>query len=158
MPNFIKVAELTPNSLNVDLIVKVLGCDARLHCLSGLQCTCATVGDETGTVLLRLPTQQARLEPGSTLVLRQVRSELFHGQLRLELGRWSRLTLMEDAAWLRPKVQHDVSAMEFVVGSLAGQRVERRAMPCSCSAMLLHSACCMANRGVYVYSHQIYDD
>ena len=74
--NFVKVSALTPDSLNVDLVVKarpqgfaaggtggtggmqtssdllarkVLSCDAQLHCLSsGTQFACVTVGDETG--------------------------------------------------------------------------------------------------------------
>ena len=31
--------------------------------------------------------RQARMDPGSTLVLRSARAEMCHGQLRLELGR-----------------------------------------------------------------------
>eukprot|EP00434_Breviolum_minutum_P037197 symbB.v1.2.032975.t1/scaffold4020.1/size47400/8 len=123
-PNFIKVAQLTPNALNVDLVVKVLCCDASLHCLNdGTQFSSATVGDETGTVLLRLPAQQARLcDPGSTLVLRSVRAEMCHaqlgqlgqlGQLRLELGRWSRLTPLTESAAFVPNVQRDISAVQY---------------------------------------------
>ncbi|CAL1152279.1 unnamed protein product [Cladocopium goreaui] len=110
--NFVKVDQLTPNSLNVDLVVKVLHCDASLQCLGGSQFSSVTVGDETGTVILRLPAQQARFDPGSTLVLRSARAETCYGQLRLELGRWSRLALA-DSAKLTPKLQNDMSAVQY---------------------------------------------
>ncbi|CAJ1362173.1 unnamed protein product [Effrenium voratum] len=111
--NFVKVSALTPDSLNVDLVVKVLSCDAQLHCLSsGTQFACVTVGDETGFVLLRLDSQQARLcDPGTTLVLRAARAELFHGQLRLELGRWSRIARVSNAAFTPS--DNDVSAVKY---------------------------------------------
>ncbi|CAE7270794.1 RE1 [Symbiodinium sp. KB8] len=118
MAHFVKVKDLTPSSLNVDLIVKVLASDGRLQCLSGagLQLACVTVGDETGTVMLRLAAQQARLcEPGATLVLRSARAEMFAGQVRLELGRWSRVSALGDAALFAPKIQNDVSSKEYAV-------------------------------------------
>mmetsp|Transcript_53630 Transcript_53630/g.124931 ORF Transcript_53630/g.124931 Transcript_53630/m.124931 type:complete len:144 (+) Transcript_53630:49-480(+) len=115
--HFIKVADLTPSSMNVDLVVKVLASDARLHCLSGagLQMACATVGDETGTVLLRLAAQQARVcEPGATLVLRSVRCEMFAGQIRLEVGRWSRVSALAEAAAFTPSAS-DLSAVDYAL-------------------------------------------
>eukprot|EP00439_Symbiodinium_sp_Y106_P024316 s3948_g2.t5 len=127
------VKDLTPSSLNVDLIVKVLASDGRLQCLSGagLQLACVTVGDETGTVMLRLAAQQARLcEPGATLVLRSARAEMFAGQLRLELGRWSRVSALGDAALFTPKLQNDVLVLHVPLSLTDSLRPHRGFVLC----------------------------
>eukprot|EP00931_Biecheleriopsis_adriatica_P096639 TRINITY_DN70293_c0_g1_i1.p2 TRINITY_DN70293_c0_g1~~TRINITY_DN70293_c0_g1_i1.p2 ORF type:complete len:135 (+),score=30.19 TRINITY_DN70293_c0_g1_i1:35-406(+) len=115
---FVKVNGIRPDSVFVDLVVKVVSCDARLHCLSGagLQMADATVGDETGTVMLRLSGQHARLcDPGATLVVRGARVEIFEGQIRLELGRWSRLTPLAMPAAFVPNTGNDISGVEHAL-------------------------------------------
>lgn len=114
---FTKIADLGPCCCQVNAIVKVVSCEVKLQCLGQRQhprrFVEVLVGDETGTALLRAEHALAgACVVGATIVLRSARVELFDGKLRLELGRWSRLTRVGDAAFSVPPsaVCTDVSA------------------------------------------------
>mmetsp|Transcript_29920 Transcript_29920/g.75358 ORF Transcript_29920/g.75358 Transcript_29920/m.75358 type:complete len:127 (+) Transcript_29920:140-520(+) len=119
---FSKVAEIRPDHGQVNAIVKVVSCEVKLQCLGQQpkRLTEVVVGDETGTILLRAEHAHAKLcAIGSTIVVRGARVELFDGRVRLELGRWSRVTRVGDAAFQVPlgAVAGDASATEFVVAA-----------------------------------------
>merc|ERR1719210_864959 len=100
---FIKVCDVHPGLSHINTIVKVVSREVKLQCLGSPNRWFAevVVGDDTGTVILRMQHQNAKLcGAGATLIVRAARVEMFDGRIRLELGRWSRLTPIEDAAFV----------------------------------------------------------
>mmetsp|Transcript_86334 Transcript_86334/g.239409 ORF Transcript_86334/g.239409 Transcript_86334/m.239409 type:complete len:128 (+) Transcript_86334:139-522(+) len=116
---FIKVGNIRPDSAPVNTIVKVVSSEVKLQCLGypNTRLVEVVVGDETGTVVLRVQHTHINVcSVGTTLVVRGARVELFDGRIRLELGRWSRLTPVEGAAFA-PNTTLDahVSGTEFAL-------------------------------------------
>ncbi|CAE8602975.1 unnamed protein product [Polarella glacialis] len=119
---FVKVASIRPDSVHVNAIVKVLSCEAKLQCFveggdlsNASRFSRLVVGDETGTVMLQIGIQHHKLcDPGATVVLRGAHVETFCGQIRLGLGRWGRLTPVEDAAFV-PNTSNDISAVDYAL-------------------------------------------
>uniref|UniRef100_A0A7S4Q5Z2 Single-stranded DNA binding protein Ssb-like OB fold domain-containing protein n=1 Tax=Alexandrium monilatum TaxID=311494 RepID=A0A7S4Q5Z2_9DINO len=117
--SFVKVGDIKPDSSPINTIVKVVSSEVRLQ---GLGCSNkrfaeVVVGDETGTAVLRARKPHSQLcTAGAALVVRGARVEMFDGRMRLELGRWSRLTTIEGAAFSpNTSLEGDVSATEFVL-------------------------------------------
>mmetsp|Transcript_23140 Transcript_23140/g.40806 ORF Transcript_23140/g.40806 Transcript_23140/m.40806 type:complete len:127 (+) Transcript_23140:53-433(+) len=120
---FVKVANIKPDSSQLNTIVKVVSSEIRLQCLGqpGRNFADVVVGDETGIVVLRAQGDYAQLcIPGAALVVRGARVEMFEGRIRLELGRWSRLSPIEAsaAAFLTPNTARDISATDFALMSM----------------------------------------
>mmetsp|Transcript_89199 Transcript_89199/g.139657 ORF Transcript_89199/g.139657 Transcript_89199/m.139657 type:complete len:120 (+) Transcript_89199:22-381(+) len=118
MVSFTKVADIKPDSTQINTIVKVLTSEVKLQCLgnsSAPRFTEVVVGDETGTVVLHVHGVQAECcKPGVALVVRGARVEMFGGHIRLELGKWSRLRPIEGAAFV-PNSERDISGTEFAL-------------------------------------------
>uniref|UniRef100_A0A7S4Q4C3 Single-stranded DNA binding protein Ssb-like OB fold domain-containing protein n=1 Tax=Alexandrium monilatum TaxID=311494 RepID=A0A7S4Q4C3_9DINO len=117
--SFVKVCNIKPDSSPINTIVKVVSSEVRLQDLgySNKRFVEVVVGDETGTAVLRVQQPHSQLcAAGATLVVRGARVEMFDGRMRLELGRWSRLTTIEGAAFSpNTSLEGDVSATEFVL-------------------------------------------
>mmetsp|Transcript_24085 Transcript_24085/g.74963 ORF Transcript_24085/g.74963 Transcript_24085/m.74963 type:complete len:126 (-) Transcript_24085:17-394(-) len=117
--SFVKVGDIRPDSCPVNTIIKVVSSEVKLQCLGypNRRFVEVVVGDETGTVLLRAQHAHIKLcSVGATLVVRGARVEMFDGRIRLELGRWSRLTPIEGAAFVPSTgLDEHVSGTEFIL-------------------------------------------
>lgn len=120
---FTKVADIHPAIGHVNAILKVVSFETKLQCIAPLtECKLSevTCGDETGTVILRVGQNHSCLcATGSTIVLRGARVNMFNGQMRLELGRWSRLTAVNNAVFNVPvdTLETDASMVRHVLVS-----------------------------------------
>jgi len=113
----VKIADIRPDTLQVNAIVKVMSTEVKLQCMGHPDRKIAevVVGDETGTMVLRVPLSQIKVcNPGTALVVRGARVELFNGFVRLELGRWSRLDPIEGAAFA-PNRDVDMSLATYAL-------------------------------------------
>ncbi len=89
-----KVAELSPDSRNTDITVKVVSLGETREVADRFsekmnKVTEATVGDETGTVLLTLWNENIDLgKPGDVLEIKNGYVSFFKGKMRLNVGRY----------------------------------------------------------------------
>eukprot|EP00929_Paragymnodinium_shiwhaense_P110284 TRINITY_DN77170_c0_g1_i1.p2 TRINITY_DN77170_c0_g1~~TRINITY_DN77170_c0_g1_i1.p2 ORF type:complete len:135 (+),score=22.41 TRINITY_DN77170_c0_g1_i1:37-441(+) len=121
LAEFLKVAEITPGSSCVNVIGEVLSVETKLHVVSSgatvRRVAEVVVGDQTGTVMLRLPCsadEQTPCEVGECLVIRGARVEMFDGRVRLELGKWGRAVRMQGAYFPPASGERpDISAVEY---------------------------------------------
>ena len=88
-PVFDKIKNITPKSLFVNLVVRVVQveCEAEVGCSSKI--AEFLVADDSGSIMLRLRDDQLLLAaPGSSLILRNARVAIYSGRLRLEVDKW----------------------------------------------------------------------
>ncbi|MEM2233160.1 MAG: hypothetical protein QXP81_06435 [Nitrososphaerota archaeon] len=91
MPERLRVADLRPDSSDVELVVRVVSVGepkpAGGHTLS-----IAKVADETGAVSLALWDEQVgTLREGQTVMIRGAHVKVFRGRMQLALGRRGRI-------------------------------------------------------------------
>jgi replication factor A1 len=121
-----KVKELTPDAKQTNVLVKVVNIGERRTIDSKFggsrQLAEATVGDETGTILLSLwETQIDQVQPGQVVLVDNGYVSLVRGHMRLNVGKYGSFAATEQDI---PEVNSsvDVSAQEFE----RPQRYERR--------------------------------
>jgi hypothetical protein len=98
-PVFIKVKDIEPTMrLNVYVCVDSIENELEIKKLDGESmkiCTCL-VGDETGVVQLKLKDKQVQFaKPNESLILRNVRANVFKGHIRLEADIWAKIEKAE---------------------------------------------------------------
>ena len=99
---FIKIEEISPKTKHVNVKFKVVSTDDVRNVRSKRDrtphaVTEATVGDETGTVLLTLWDEYLeQIEVGKTYSLENGYVSLFKGKLRLNIGKYGGLEKIED--------------------------------------------------------------
>ena len=109
-----KVGELRTYSRRVNLIAKVVGkgegrevssrSDGRTHRLAEL-----LIGDETASVLLTLWDENVdRFDVGDVIQIRNGYVNLFRGSLRLNIGRYGEVEMVEDEI-AEVNVENDLS-------------------------------------------------
>ena len=112
-----KVKQLTPNSKNVNLIAKVVTIGETKEITpkygASRRLAEATVGDETGTVILTLWEDQIRsVGQEDVIYVDNGFVSLVRGHIRLNVGKYGTITKSEqDVAEVNPSL--DVSAQEF---------------------------------------------
>jgi replication factor A1 len=98
-----KVEELTPQSRNINMTVKVISINPTRDVTSrrdgsSHQVTEALVADETGSVLLTLWDDTiGEVNEGDTYDIRNAYVRLFRGSMQLNTGRYGSLTPSEEA-------------------------------------------------------------
>ncbi|KAI9093379.1 hypothetical protein K1719_027393 [Acacia pycnantha] len=126
-PVFIKVDQLKPGTNGHTLTVKVISSDpvktvnnkgsqssmmlgrpARPTIIS--ECL---VGDETGTIIFTARNEQVDImKPGSTLILRNAKIDMFKGSMRLAVDKWGRVEVTEPANF-EVKEDNNLSLVEY---------------------------------------------
>jgi len=121
-----KVKDLTPDAKQTNVLVKVVNIGERRTIDSKFggsrQLAEATVGDETGTILLSLwESQIDQVQPGQVVLVDNGYVSLVRGHMRLNVGKYGSFAATEQDI---PEVNSsvDVSAQEFE----RPQRYERR--------------------------------
>jgi replication factor A1 len=130
-----KVKDLTPSTKQVNVRVKVLGLSEEREITSKFgearKLVEATVGDETGTVLLTLWNDQiGNVQKDETLLIDNGYVTLVRGHIRLNVGKYGTMTKSEEAIET-VNTALDVSAVEYErepryrSGGYSGERRER---------------------------------
>ncbi|EPS71301.1 hypothetical protein M569_03460, partial [Genlisea aurea] len=105
-PVFVKVESLKPGTDGHNLVVKVVKSDIVLekgsassaHLRNRRIAECL-VGDETAAILFTARNHQVdMMKPGSTVVLRNAKIDMFKGCMRLAVDKWGRIEVKERAA------------------------------------------------------------
>ncbi|XP_077212479.1 uncharacterized protein At4g28440-like [Tasmannia lanceolata] len=116
-PVFTKVDQLKPGTTGHTLTVKVVTAKTvlqkgRAHLKQTRIAECL-VGDETGTVIFTARNEQVDLmTPGTTVILRNAKIDMFKGSMRLAVDKWGRVEVTEPANFI---VQEDnnLSLVEY---------------------------------------------
>ncbi|XP_008798253.2 uncharacterized protein At4g28440-like [Phoenix dactylifera] len=104
-PVFTKVDQLKPGTSGHTLTAKVLSSkmvldkgrtdSAQLRPTRIAECL---VGDETGTIVFTARSDQVDLmKPGTTVILRNAKIDMFKGSMRLAVDKWGRIEVTESA-------------------------------------------------------------
>ena len=118
-PEFVKISDLSPRSRRVNLKVKVIGKgdvrevtssrDGSSHKVAE-----ATVGDETGTVLMTLWDKHIdEISVGDILKISNGYVSLFRGTMRLNIGRYGTFEKVEGEEDLEVNEENNVSLREY---------------------------------------------
>ncbi|XP_061363650.1 uncharacterized protein At4g28440-like [Gastrolobium bilobum] len=123
-PVFVKVDQLKPGTSGHTLTVKVVSSKpvkmvsnrgGRSSVIAARPSRIAecNVGDETGTIVFTARNEQVDLmKPGSTLILRNAKIDMFKGSMRLAVDRWGRIEVTEPANF-EVKEDNNLSLVEY---------------------------------------------
>lgn len=116
-PVFVKVNELKPGTTGHNLTVKVVSSTTVLDKKSRNATSFSRpgggggapahtriaeclIGDETATILFTARNDQVDLmKPGSTVIIRNAKIDMFKGSMRLAVDKWGRIEVTEPAAF-----------------------------------------------------------
>lgn len=95
---FVKIETLTPRSKEVNTVVKVVSkSEARTVSQGAHRVVDAMVGDETGSIILTLWDETIdQVEEGATISITNGYVNLFRGNMRLNIGRYGNLDILEE--------------------------------------------------------------
>ncbi|PQQ15706.1 uncharacterized protein Pyn_33126 [Prunus yedoensis var. nudiflora] len=119
-PVFTKVELLKPETSGHTLVAKVLtsnpvlqkGRSVSQH-LRQTRISECLIGDETGTILFTARNDQVDLlKPGTTVILRNARIDMFKGSMRLAVDKWGRIEVTEPANFV-VKEDNNLSLVEY---------------------------------------------
>lgn len=125
-PVFIKVEQLKPGTNGHTIIVKVVSSNTVLqkgrsvsqHLRQTRIAECL-VGDETGTILLTARNDQVdQVKPGTTIILRNAKIDMFKGSMRLAVDKWGRIELTEPENFV-VKEDNNLSLVEYELVNVA---------------------------------------
>ncbi|KAK9267372.1 hypothetical protein L1049_010338 [Liquidambar formosana] len=128
-PVFTKVDQLKPGTNGHTLIVKVLtsqtvlqkgrAAAASSHHLRHTRIAECLIGDETGTIIFTARNDQVDLmKPGTTVILRNAKIDMFKGSMRLAVDKWGRVEVTEPANFV-VKENNNLSLVEYELVSVA---------------------------------------
>ena len=115
----IKVEGLTPNSREVNLIVKVVSINQPRNVTSRRDQTMhkvadALVGDETGCLYLTLWDDKIdEITEGKTIRIENGYINLFRGSMRLNIGRYGNLISLEESPISEVKTENNLSDKQY---------------------------------------------
>ncbi|KAM0944566.1 putative nucleic acid-binding protein [Dioscorea sansibarensis] len=116
-PVFVKVDQLKPGTNGHTLTVKVLSSKAvsqhsRQAPRQARIAECL-VGDETGTIIFTARNDQVDLlKPGTTVIVRNAKIDMFKGSMRLAVDKWGRVEVTEPANFT-VKEDNNLSLVEY---------------------------------------------
>ncbi|KAM0062469.1 putative nucleic acid-binding protein [Helianthus debilis subsp. tardiflorus] len=128
-PVFIKVGDLKPETSGLTLIAKVLSSEIVLQ--KGLVASASSnvrnvriaeclVGDETGTILFTARNHQGvdLMKPGTGVIIRNGKIDMFKGSMRLAVDKWGRIEVT-DSVTFEVKEDNNLSLMEYELVNVA---------------------------------------
>ncbi|OIV99251.1 hypothetical protein TanjilG_06556 [Lupinus angustifolius] len=126
-PVFVKVDQLKPGTNGHTLTAKVVSSEAVKNApIRGTRSSSllarpsrpsriaeCLIGDETGTIVFTARNEQVDLlTPGSTLILRNAKIDMFKGSMRLAVDKWGRVEVTEPASF-EVKEDNNLSLVEY---------------------------------------------
>ncbi|CAK9325227.1 unnamed protein product [Citrullus colocynthis] len=125
-PVFVKIEQLKPGTNGHTLIVKVVSSNTVLqkgrsvsqHLRQTRIAECL-VGDETGTILFTARNDQVdQVKPGTTIILRNAKIDMFKGSMRLAVDKWGRIEVTEPEDFV-VKEDNNLSLVEYELVNVA---------------------------------------
>ncbi|KAL0545819.1 hypothetical protein IC582_015715 [Cucumis melo] len=125
-PVFVKIEQLKPGTNGHTLIVKVVSSNTVLqkgrsvsqHLRQTRIAECL-VGDETGTILFTARNDQVdQLKPGTTIILRNAKIDMFKGSMRLAVDKWGRIEIADPEDFV-VKEDNNLSLVEYELVNVA---------------------------------------
>ncbi|KAL8189255.1 hypothetical protein R6Q57_028821 [Mikania cordata] len=125
-PVFIKVDDLKPGTAGLTLVAKVLTSEIVLHKgravspnLRNVRIAECLIGDETGAILFTARNDQVDLmKPGSTVIVRNGKIDMFKGSMRLAVDKWGRIEVT-DPVEFEVKEDNNLSNVEYELVNVA---------------------------------------
>ncbi|KAL9236441.1 hypothetical protein vseg_011113 [Gypsophila vaccaria] len=114
-PTFIKVDQIKPGSSGNTVTVKIVSSTAVLNRVRGRNTRISecVVGDETGTIIFTARNDQVDLmKPGTTVILRNSKVDMFKSTMRLAVDKWGRIEVTEPASFTVNE-NNNVSLVEY---------------------------------------------
>ncbi|XP_031114805.1 uncharacterized protein At4g28440-like [Ipomoea triloba] len=119
-PIFTKVDQMRPGTNGHNLVVKVVSSKMVLQKgrpdgpqVRQMRIAECLVGDESGTILFTARNEQVDLmKPGSTLILRNAKIDMFKGSMRLAVDKWGRMEEAEPTTFT-VKEDNNLSLVEY---------------------------------------------
>ncbi|KAK3023036.1 hypothetical protein RJ639_044826 [Escallonia herrerae] len=124
-PVFVKVNQLKPGTSGHTLTVKVLSSTTMLDKrsrramssygdgIANTRIAECLIGDDTGTILFTARNDQVDLmKPGTTIIIRNSKIDMFKGSMRLSVDRWGRIEVTEPAKFV-VKEDNNLSLVEY---------------------------------------------
>ena len=115
---FIKIEKLSPSSREVNLIAKVVS-KSQVRTVGGMdynphRVADALVGDETGCVYLSLWDDNIdKINEGATIRISNGYVNLFRGNMRLNIGRYGSLELLDESPITEVNTKNNLSDKQY---------------------------------------------
>ena len=111
----VKVEKLTPRMRGVNIIVKAVSkSEARTVSEGAHTVVDALVGDETGSVILTLWDDSiSQIEEGDTAKITNGYVNLFRGNMRLNIGRYGNMEVLEESPIDEVNTENNLSEKEY---------------------------------------------
>ncbi|KAI7747218.1 hypothetical protein M8C21_001496 [Ambrosia artemisiifolia] len=127
-PVFIKICDLKPETAGLTLVVKVLSSEIVLQKggvasvssnVRNVRIAECLVGDETGTIVFTARNHQVDLmKPGTGVIIRNGKIDMFKGSMRLAVDKWGRIEVT-DSVTFEVKEDNNLSLMEYELVNIA---------------------------------------
>ncbi|KAJ9537628.1 hypothetical protein OSB04_030361 [Centaurea solstitialis] len=125
-PVFSKIDHLKPGTAGLTLVAKVLSSEIVLQKgravspnLRNVRIAECLVGDETGTILFTARNDQVDLmKPGTSVIIRNGKIDMFKGSMRLAVDRWGRIEVTEPVTF-EVKEDNNLSLVEYELVKVA---------------------------------------
>ncbi|KAI3803497.1 hypothetical protein L1987_31649 [Smallanthus sonchifolius] len=125
-PVFINVDDIKPGTAGLTLVAKVLSSEIVLQKGSAVSSNLRNVriaecliGDETGVILFTARNDQVDLmKPGTTVIIRNGKIDMFKGSMRLAVDKWGRIEVT-DPATFEVKEDNNLSNVEYELVNVA---------------------------------------
>ncbi|XP_076923580.1 uncharacterized protein At4g28440-like [Bidens hawaiensis] len=112
-PVFIKVDDLKPETGGLTVVVKVVSSEMVVQKGRNVRIAECLVGDQTGTILFTARNDQVDLmKPGTTVIIRNGKIDMFKGSMRLVVDKWGRIEVT-DPATFEVKEDNNLSTVEY---------------------------------------------
>ncbi|XP_076904752.1 uncharacterized protein At4g28440-like [Bidens hawaiensis] len=110
---FIKVDDLKPETDGLTVVVKVVSSEMLVQKGRNVRIAECLVGDQTGyIVFFLLSTQVDLMKPGTTVIIRNGKIDMFKGSMRLVVDKWGRVEVT-DSATFEVKEDNNLSTVEY---------------------------------------------
>ncbi|CAK9161335.1 unnamed protein product [Ilex paraguariensis] len=119
-PVFTKIDQLRPGTSGHNIVVKVVTSDMVLQKgrpdgpqVRQMKIAECVVGDDSGTIVFTARNNQVDLmEPGTTVILRNAKIDMFKGSMRLAVDKWGLVEVTEPASF-NVKEDNNLSLVEY---------------------------------------------
>lgn len=111
---FDSVSKVQPDTKGISLLVKVVSKTEGEALKSGGKVTEVVVGDSTGIVTLQLLDNEiAAATDGAIVEVRNASVRMLKGRIRLQVGKWGKVSKHDGDKEVEPNKENDMSAMEY---------------------------------------------
>lgn len=114
-PKWSKVEKINPESKGINLMLKCLSCKEVTVEGGPSRIWEATVGDDSGVVILQLRSEELTkvCEAGASLRMQNAKSIMVKGFIRVAVDKWAVLKKADEEVNFEPKASNNISETEY---------------------------------------------